>query len=169
MNTPVRNRWSLIALSMAMALHSGAASAAEKLPSSYAPTQTDDLASVIKRMTAEKPKIAQAHKNLLEERYDLADKPAKDATMSRGKPVQDGVRVKLPEGVSWDELAKLPPDEIRERGLFPGGFLPLPHPNHPEGGMVFPHFLIEEIKKQENRDLTRFTAQIQALIDRWEK
>nr|WP_225601877.1 MULTISPECIES: cytochrome B6 [unclassified Pseudomonas]MDL2425874.1 cytochrome B6 [Pseudomonas sp. BJa5] len=141
---------------MAMALHSGAAGAEEKLPSSYAPTQTDDFASVMKRMTAEKPKIAQAHKSLLEQRYDLADKPAKGATMSRGKPVQEGVRVKLPEGTSWDDLAKRSPDEIREKGLFPGGFLPLPHPNHPEGGMVFPHFLIEEINQQEKRDLTRF-------------
>ena len=40
--------------------------------------------------------------------------------------------------------------------LFPNGFLPLPHPNHPEGGMVFPKFHIDEIKKQEDRDLTRF-------------
>lgn len=48
------------------------------------------------------------------------------------------------------------PDEIREKDLWPKGFLPLPHPNHPEGGMLFPGFHIEEIKKQEARDLTRF-------------
>src|SRR5437763_11399939 len=48
------------------------------------------------------------------------------------------------------------PDEIRERKLFPSGFLPLPHPNHPEGGMIFPRFLIDEVKKQTSRDLTRF-------------
>jgi len=47
-------------------------------------------------------------------------------------------------------------DEIRDKGLFPAGFLPLPHPNHPEGGMLFPKFHIDEINKQENRDLTRF-------------
>ncbi|MDP2268248.1 MAG: cytochrome B6, partial [Deltaproteobacteria bacterium] len=29
-------------------------------------------------------------------------------------------------------------------------------PNHPEGGMLFPKFQIDEIKKQEERDLTRF-------------
>jgi cytochrome c peroxidase len=34
--------------------------------------------------------------------------------------------------------------------------MPLPHPNHPEGGMVFPNFEIAEIKRQEGRDLTRF-------------
>src|SRR5204863_6417081 len=48
------------------------------------------------------------------------------------------------------------PEEIREKDLFPGGFMPLPHPNHPEGGMLFPKFHIDEVKKQEERDLTRF-------------
>jgi cytochrome c peroxidase len=32
----------------------------------------------------------------------------------------------------------------------------LPHPNHPEGGFVFPHFLIDAIKQQDGRDLKRF-------------
>ena len=34
--------------------------------------------------------------------------------------------------------------------------MPLPHPNHPEGGMVFPQFHIDEIRKQTTRDLARF-------------
>src|SRR4029077_15761187 len=42
------------------------------------------------------------------------------------------------------------------KGTWPKGFLPLPHPHHEEGGMVFPKFHIDEIKKQEERDLTRF-------------
>ena len=48
------------------------------------------------------------------------------------------------------------PEEIKAKGLWPKGFLPLPHPNHPEGGMLFPQYHIDEIKKQEGRDLTRF-------------
>src|SRR4030067_2929030 len=76
--------------------------------------------------------------------------------MSRGKPVQEGVRVMLPKGMTWDRLATMSPEEIREKNMFPAGFFPLPHPNHTEGGMVFPKFHIEEIKKQEGRDLTRF-------------
>jgi len=32
----------------------------------------------------------------------------------------------------------------------------LPHPKNVEGGMVFPHFAIDEIKKQTGRDLARF-------------
>ncbi len=58
--------------------------------------------------------------------------------------------------MTWARLAAMSPAEIRDQDLFPKGFLPLPHPNHPEGGMVFPKFHIDEIKKQEDRDLTRF-------------
>lgn len=76
--------------------------------------------------------------------------------MARKKPVQDGVRVRLANGQSWKDLAEMTPAEIREGSLFPAGFLPLPHPNHPEGGMLFPKFHIDEIKKQEARDLSRF-------------
>jgi cytochrome c peroxidase len=57
--------------------------------------------------------------------------------------------------MSWEELAALDPEEIRERGLFPPGFLPLPHVNQPGGGMVLPRFAIQAIK-EEGRDLTRF-------------
>ena len=109
------------------------------------------------RMEAAKPKIAKRQMALLNERYDLADKPANGVTMTRGKPVQEGVRVKLPAGVeSWPDLAAMTPDEIRQKGLWPKGFLPLPHPNHAEGGMLFPKPTIDKIKLQEGRDLTRF-------------
>ena len=81
----------------------------------------------------------------------------KGVTMDRGKPIQEGVRVKLPSGVSWDALSSMAPDEVKKKNAWPQGFLPLPHPNHPEGGMIFPKFEIDEIKKQEgDRDLTRF-------------
>ena len=66
------------------------------------------------------------------------------------------MRVKLPLGMTWDTLASTSPDEIRENTLFPKGFYPLPHPNHAEGGMVFPKPEIDEMLRQEQRDLTRF-------------
>src|SRR5262249_26855328 len=90
--------------------------------------------------------------------YDLGNNPVKDVVMSgvQKKPIQGGVRVKLPEGVTWDQLAKMAPDEVKAKGVWPKGFLPLPHPNHPEGGMLFPKFHIDEIKRQEDRALPRF-------------
>ena len=76
--------------------------------------------------------------------------------MSRGKAVQGGVRVKLPAGTTWEKLAAMTPDEIKNQSAWPAGFLPLPHPHHEAGGMIFPKLLIDETKKQTERDLTRF-------------
>ena len=124
--------------------------------SSYLPVVEEPFETVFKRMSGAKDDVMKRQMDLLAMRYDLSDRPAAGVTMSRGKAVQDGVRVKLPSGMTWDALARMAPDEIREKGLFPAGFLPLPHPNHPEGGMVFPKFQIDEIRKQTGRDLTRF-------------
>jgi len=131
---------------------------AQQPPTSYAPVvMSETFEQTVAKMTAAKAEIVERHRRLLEERYDLRDRPVADVTMSRGKPIQEGVRVRLPAGVrSWQELAAMSPEEIRAKGLWPKGFLPLPHPNHPEGGMVFPQYHIDEIKKQEGRDLTRF-------------
>jgi cytochrome c peroxidase len=158
-----RNRWwkVLAAASVACAAafvlsqessRTRAADGPPKLPQG----ETEALREVFEKMTAEKPAITMKHQAMLNERYDLADRKSESVKMSKGKPVQSGVRVKLPEGTTWEKLAAMPPAEIREKGLYPQGFLPLPHPNHPEGGMVFPKVQIDEIKKQEGRDLTRF-------------
>ncbi|BBO15795.1 cytochrome c [Candidatus Brocadia pituitae] len=124
---------------------------------SYAPvTITEPFEDTMARMKAAKPEVMKRHMDLLNERYDLSNNSAKDITMSRGKPIQQGVRVKLPKDVTWETLAAMAPEDIRAKDLFPKGLLPLSHPNHAEGGMLFPKFHIEEIKKQEGRDLTRF-------------
>jgi cytochrome c peroxidase len=132
--------------------------AEEKPANSYAPVvMQESFSETVAKMQAAKPAIEQRQAELLKQRYDLGDRPAKGVKMFRGKPVQEGVRVKLPEGVqSWQELAGMTPDEIRQKGLWPKGFLPLPFPNHPEGGMLFPKYHIDKIKQQEDRDLTRF-------------
>lgn len=115
-----------------------------------------DFAAFVNRFQNEKPKFAQRQQSLLAERYDLANKPATGVAMARGKPVQAGVRAKLPAGVTWDRLAGMSPDEIKAQNLWPAAFYPLPHPHHENGGMIFPKFLIDETKKQTDRDLTRF-------------
>ncbi len=124
---------------------------------SYAPVDIkESFASILARMTGAKPAIEKEHADLLNERYDLSDRRAPGITMSRGKPLQEGVRAKLLPGMTWEKLTAMSPEEIRDKNLFPKGFYPLPHPNHPEGGMVFPKSTIEEVKKQTDRDLTRF-------------
>ena len=132
-----------------------AAPAAEELFLAAAKQPPKDFPTVMTDMKAAKDGIAKKHNDLLAARYDLADRPSA-SKMTRIKPLQQGPRTKLPAGTTWEALAAMSPAEMKEKGLFPGGFLPLPHPNHPEGGMLFPTFHIDEIKKQEGRDLTRF-------------
>ncbi|HSW03323.1 hypothetical protein [Aquabacterium sp.] len=118
--------------------------------------QPEDFPTLVKRLQQDKPRFAKRQQDLLAQRYDLADRPAPGVTMARGKPVQDGVRVRLPAGTSWDKLAAMSPPEIKSGNLWPAGFLPLPHPHHEAGGMIFPKPLIDETKRQTGRDLTRF-------------
>src|SRR5687767_7143685 len=115
----------------------------------------EDFPALVKRLQAEKPGFAERHKKLLAERYDLADRPAPGVTMSRGKPVQAGVRVKLPDGQTWEKLGAMTPADIKRQNLWPAGFFPLPHPHHEAGGMIFPQPAIDETKLQTARDLTR--------------
>jgi cytochrome c peroxidase len=102
---------------------------------------------------ADKAKVMERQQKLLEKRYNLASKPDPRVKMTRGKPIQVGPAVKLPEGMTWDDLAKLSPDEVREKDAFPQGFLPLPHPHHEVGGMLFPQQEIKLLSRLERFDL----------------
>jgi cytochrome c peroxidase len=144
--TPCGRRW----------LHASLAAALLAAGAPALLAQTESFDELVKRLQREKPAFAKRQQDLLAQRYDLSDRPAQGVTMSRGKPVQQGVRVRLPQGVTWQQLAGLPPDEIKRRRLWPQGFLPLPHPHHEAGGMIFPQPLIDEAKRQTARDLTRF-------------
>jgi len=100
---------------------------------------------------AGKEAVDARQKKLLEERYDLSVRVDPEVKMTRGKSIPVGPTAKLPEDMTWEKLAAMSPEEIRAKGLFPKGYLPLPHPHHQVGGMVFPQM---EIKQQQR--LTRF-------------
>ena len=87
---------------------------------------------------AGKGAVEDRQKRLLEERYDLSVRVDPQVKMTRGKPIPVGPATKLPPDMTWEKLAEMAPGEIREKDLFPKGFLPLPHPHHEVGGMVFP-------------------------------
>ena len=151
-------RWMIFVSICSLITVLGVAFGQEMGKSSYSPVViTEPFEQVMNRMKNAKAEVMKRQLDLLSERYDLSDRPAKGVMMSGGaKAVQEGTRVKLAPGMTWDELGSMTPTEIREKDLWPKGFYPLPHPNHAEGGMVFPKFHIDEIKKQEGRDLTRF-------------
>ena len=98
------------------------------------PMQTFD--ETMKADVADKAKVMQLQRKLLESRYDLSPRLDPAVKMSRGKPVPVGPTARLASGLSWDSLAKLSPEEIKRRGVFP--YPPLPHPKHVTGGQVFP-------------------------------
>src|SRR5215831_12727623 len=161
-----RKRWAtLLLFGVVLTFGYALAQQGERGQSSYMPVDiTESFSSLMARLSAAKPGVEQEHNTLLNERYDLSDRPAQGVTMDRNKPVQEGVRIKLPAGMTWESLAAMSPDQIREQNLFPKGFYPLPHPKHQEGGFVFPHFVIDAIKQQDGRDLKRFDMEFFNLI-----
>jgi cytochrome c peroxidase len=149
----------ILASSALLACAFAAGALADGLPpdATYRPLPTVPLSTVIKNDRAAKPAVQQRQRALLESRYDLADRPIPNVKMSGGrKTVQGGVRVKLPDGVTWDKLASMTAEQIREQKSFPAGFLRLPHVKQSAGGQVFPRQEIDEINAQEKRNLQRF-------------
>jgi cytochrome c peroxidase len=54
---------------------------------------------------------------------------------------------------SWEELAQLSPDPIRETNLFPLGFRPLSHPLHTVGHQLFPQMWTRVHPEHERFDV----------------
>jgi cytochrome c peroxidase len=107
--------------------------------------------AIMKKEIENKPAVMSSQRQLLERRYDLKPKFDPEAKMSRGKPVLVGPTARLADGVSWDELASMEPDEIKERGIFP--YPSLPHPLHSNGGQVFPKMQIKMFPRLERFDV----------------
>nr|WP_187148035.1 cytochrome B6 [Nitrobacter winogradskyi] len=144
---------------IAAALASAFAATSDPLPpeSTYRPLPTQPFSKVKEDDEAQKPAVMERQRTLMEQRYDLANRPVAGVMMSGGrKAVQQGVRVKLPQGVTWDSLAAKEPNEIRDKDLLPKGFMPLPHVKQATGGQVFPDDQIRKIAHDEQRDLKRF-------------
>ncbi len=108
---------------------------------------------------AARPGVLERQRSLLEARYDLSNRMSSLQMSGGRKAVQEGVRVRLPDGMTWERLAAMAPDEIRSGDHFPHGFLPLPHVKHAVGGMVFPQVQIDQIRADESRDLARFDVE----------
>lgn len=102
---------------------------------------------------ANKDKVLAKHKTLLDERYDLSEKTDAKVKMTRGKPIPVGPTAKLPNGMTWEKLAALSPEDIKDKDLFPKGYLGLPHPNHAAGGMLFSQRQVKDFPRLVRFDL----------------
>lgn len=106
--------------------------------------------------TAKREEINQLQTQLLENRYDLTNDPSEVWMSGQRKKVQQGIRVRLPKGITWEQLGEMTPQQIHDQRVFPAGFRPLPHAHHVTGGQVFPKSQIDAIAELEQRDLKRF-------------
>ena len=121
------------------------------------PTKTFE--EIHQQDTAQKENVMNTQQELLNKRYDLRDDPSNEQMSGDRKAVQQGVRVKLHGDATWESLAAMSPEEIKNQNLFPYGLRPLPHVKHAAGGMVFPQQQIDAIQKAEARDLKRFDVE----------
>jgi cytochrome c peroxidase len=119
-------------------------------PSSFMPVIEEPFDVVRARDKANKARVMAAAMRLLEARYDLTRRVDPNVKMTRGKPIPVGPTARL-KGVTWEQLGRMTPEEIKAKGLFP--YLPLPHANHPVGGMVFPAMAIKLEPRLERFDL----------------
>lgn len=106
---------------------------------------------IMKEDIAAKPKVMAAQRELLARRYNLQPRLDPAVKMSRGKPLAVGPTAKLREGMTWEQLATMSADEIRQAGAFP--YPTLPHPKHTPGGQVFPQMQIEMFPRLERFDV----------------
>jgi len=108
---------------------------------------TESFASIMARMTAAKPGIEKEHSAVLNERYDLSDRPAQGVTMDRGNATGRCPRQAVPP----DDLGEACGDErgpdSRAESISEG-VLPLAASQPPRRRLLFPHFLIDAIKQQ---------------------
>ncbi len=95
------------------------------------------FADWIEKHRKQKPELMAAVHAYMRSRYDFSGEKLPGATMSGGKSIMKGPVARLPEGIaSFEELARLSPDEIKARDLFP--YKPLAHPLQTTAHMLFP-------------------------------
>jgi len=136
---------------MLVTRQAGAQKQEQQKPSSFMPVIEEPFEVVRARDKAAKSRVNAAAQKLLEQRYDLQRRVDENVRMTRGKPIPVGPTAKLKGGVTWERLGGMSPEEIRQQDLFP--YLPLPHPNHPVGGMIFPQAEIKLLPRVERFDL----------------
>jgi cytochrome c peroxidase len=113
------------------------------------PMQTFD--EVMQADVAAKPQVMATQRQLLESRYHLEPQLDTQVTMSRGKPIPIGPTARLAQGRTWEALATMTPDAIRQANAFP--YPALPHPKQTTGGQVFPQMQLAMFPRLERFDV----------------
>jgi cytochrome c peroxidase len=147
-----------LAVAAVFGLAAGGQQRNDNQPVNKQPPGGPDLLQEESRPTAggkplpDKAKVMERQKKYLESRFDLSGKTDPKATMSGGrKRLAVGPTPRLPAGVTWEDLGKMAPEEMRRRKLFP--YAPLWHPLQEVGGMVFPQVQTKVVDGLERVDV----------------
>ena len=151
MNHPGKHNLGFLVVTGVLLLSQGSSFGQEKRESSYSPVIEESFDKVMARDKSRKASVMKRHMDLLHERYNLSRNVTTEVRMSGGKALPVGPTARLKGGMTWEKLARMTPEEIKEKGIFP--YLPLPHPNHASGGMLFPQNQIQQFPRLERFDL----------------
>ncbi|MEY2408636.1 MAG: hypothetical protein QOF48_1306 [Verrucomicrobiota bacterium] len=100
----------------------------------------------------QKPHLMADVQTHMKSRYDFSGKTIAGVAMSGGKKIMKGPVARLPKDIaSFEELAGLSPDAIRQRELFP--YVPLSHPLQTTAHMLFPEQWIRAHPEHERMDV----------------
>lgn len=106
---------------------------------------------VYKMDVEQKPKVMADQRKLLEERYNLTPKLDPQLKMTRGKPIAVGPTARLKEGTTFEKLAEMTPEQMKQANAFP--YPSLPHPKQATGGQVFPQIQIAQFPRLQRFDV----------------
>ena len=85
----------------------------------------------------QKPQLMSDVRSYMASRFDFHGEAIPETAMSGGKPIMRGPVARLDRGISsFEELAAMSPEAIRERDVFP--YKPIAHPLQSVAHMVFP-------------------------------
>jgi cytochrome c peroxidase len=116
------------------------------------PTLDMPWAKWVAMCQAQKPKLMADVRAYMDSRYDFHRRPIPRARMLGGKPVMSGPVARLPKGMdSWEKLARLSPEEIKKRDIFP--YRPLAHPLQTTAHMLFPQSWTRVHPEHERMDV----------------
>lgn len=99
----------------------------------------------------QKPTLMADVHDYMNDRYDFSEEAIPKKFMAGGKPVMRGPVARLASVGSFEKLAALKPNAIRERDLFP--YKPLAHPLQSTAHMVFPRTWIKAHPEHERIDV----------------
>ncbi len=106
----------------------------------------------VAKLQKQKPELMADVRAYMNRRYHFHGGAIAGARMSGGKPIMRGPVARLPEGVgSFEALARLSPEEINRRDLFP--YKPLAHPLQTTAHMLFPESWLQVHPEHRRMDV----------------